>query len=106
MKILDFLKGAVPRQYEQEQFFVSAIAMLRELDRKNKLRRELIDPSIAHRYEGNFFGLLKHLRVPEWQKYFVLNINHLTDPVDFDGEQTEIKLIPDNALTALVSQWR
>lgn len=45
-----------------------------------------IEPHIALKYEGDFYGALIELRVPPYLFYVILRMNGLYNPSDFNGE--------------------
>lgn len=60
---------------------------------KNKYNIINIEPSQAYAYSGNFYGLLKELKVPEELFLLTLYLNDYTSPDQFNGEKYTI-IIP------------
>lgn len=50
-----------------------------------------IDPNIAYKYQGNFYGLLNELMINPKLYLFTLYLNKLTSPVEFNGNMLIIK---------------
>lgn len=45
-------------------------------------------PDIAYKFQGNFFGLLRHLgNIPPSLFTFTMYINGMTNPYEYDGEK-------------------
>lgn len=53
-----------------------------------------VTDAIAYKYQGDFYGLLETLSVEKVHQYFIMVFNELSNPVDYDGVKTSIK-IPD-----------
>lgn len=51
-------------------------------------------PGIVQHYKGDFYGLLVYMNVVPHMQWYFLRINGLSNPLDYDGIQTEI-IIPD-----------
>lgn len=51
-----------------------------------------VTPGIAYKYQGHFYGLLKHLNVDPSLYLPSLYLNGLTSPYDYDGKQISIKI--------------
>ncbi len=63
------------------------------LSRHNTYEVVVVEPGMAYKYQGNFYGLLKELgRVPVNAYLYALYINGLTNPNNFDGEAKSIKI--------------
>lgn len=58
----------------------------------DKYELRMIDPGVAWSFQGNFYGLLDHLRVDPQLFLITLYLNGYTSPFDFDGETSSIKV--------------
>lgn len=56
----------------------------------SKFSREIIEPGVAYKYQGDFYGLLSHLNVQSHLLLPSLYLNGLASPYDYDGRTTEI----------------
>lgn len=53
---------------------------------------KVVEPGLAYRYQGNFYGLLKELTVPDYLYMNTLYINKLVSPLDYKGEGGVVKI--------------
>ena len=51
-----------------------------------------ITPDMSYRYQGNFLGLLKELKVSSSLYLFTMHLNGIYNPTDFNGTMTSIKI--------------
>jgi len=51
-----------------------------------------VEPDIAYRYEGDFYGLLKTMRVPAQYHWIILRLNNMVHPADFKEIGTAIMI--------------
>ncbi len=51
-----------------------------------------VNPGVAYRYQGNFFGLLRELNVTTNLFVYTLYLNGYNNPVDFNGDTYTIKV--------------
>ena len=63
-----------------------------------------IDPQLAIKMKGDFFGLLNLFSVPVELYQVTLDINNLFSSEDFDGSATEIKLIKEKYIADLLNR--
>ena len=61
------------------------------LDLKTKFNVTLIEPHMALKYEGNFYGLLKEIGTPISLYLQALYINRLTHPTDYRSSMLVVK---------------
>jgi hypothetical protein len=106
MRLLSLSSKPVNKKYYSEQFIVASMAIIRDHIKRNGPELRELEPSIAYRYQGNFFGLLKFLDIPDWQKYLTLHLNGLFDPSDFTGDDNLIQLVPTASLSGILNQWK
>lgn len=52
----------------------------------------MIEPDVAFKYQGNFYGLLKYLNVEPKLFVLTLYVNRLNNPIDYKGEAGSIKI--------------
>ena len=64
-------------------------------DDTRKYREELIEPAVAWKYQGDFYGLLNHMNIEP--KYWLpsLYLSGYTSPVQYDGEKLTILVAKD-----------
>jgi hypothetical protein len=55
-----------------------------------------IDPHLAQKYQGDFWGLLDELQVPKQYHPIITVLNGFTSPGDFTAEMLQLQ-IPDTA---------
>lgn len=53
-----------------------------------------IDPSVAYKYEYDFYALLTSLKIPKYHQWFVMRLNGMTSPEQFRAEKLGL-YIPD-----------
>lgn len=53
---------------------------------------EVVEPGIAYRYQGDFYGLLDYLNISSSLYLPTLYLNGLQSPYDYDGVETSIKI--------------
>lgn len=61
-----------------------------------------ISSVIANKYKGDFRGLLKHLKVPDAHIEANIYVNDLTSSTDYEGINTDIKLINPTELAPYI----
>ena len=75
--------------------------------RKNKSRVvDQVEPSIADKYIGDFYGLLAYYRIPVDHHYITTRLNGFTSSDDYDGSVIVIARISDEHLALLKNIWR
>lgn len=60
-----------------------------------------IPEAIAHRYRGDFYGLLRSMKVPMDLHYITLRLNGFTNSADFTGEALTVLLPNESELLSL-----
>lgn len=46
----------------------------------------VIEPHVAYKYEGDFFGALTDLNIPQYMHWTIMRVNGLYSPAEFKGE--------------------
>lgn len=66
---------------------------IRNEDRKS--RDEMVEPALAWKHQGDFYGLLQELQIEE--RFWVpsLYLSGYTSPVQYDGERLSIRIAKD-----------
>lgn len=54
-----------------------------------------VEAHIAHKYQADFYGLLRHYRVAEEIHWLILRLNGYTSPTQYDSDLFNI-LVPSN----------
>lgn len=68
------------------------LLILDRIDLENKFEAIVVDADQAYRYEGNFYGLLNHLNVPEDLFLQTLYVNRLTHPTEYKSNFRVLKI--------------
>lgn len=55
----------------------------------------LVEADVAYKYQGNFYGLLYELNVPQHLYVLTMYVNRLDNPIDYDGKPGTIKIARD-----------
>lgn len=90
-----------PSIYYQDHFrsMVEAhIPWLREHRDTNDLP---IEPKVAIRYQGDFFGLLTRLQFQQHLHWIIMRVNGLTNPMEYDHEMLELRIPSKDVLADL-----
>lgn len=63
-----------------------------------RARREsdvvVIQPHIAYKYEGDLYGALTELRIPQHLHWTVMRVNGLYSPTEFKGDEQVALMVP------------
>jgi len=62
-------------------------------DRKYRYNTITVDPALAYRHQGSFFTLLNELGVSPNDYVYVLHLNGLVSPLEYDGTMTTLKVL-------------
>lgn len=62
------------------------------MSRKKGYSEVAVEPHLAYKYQGDFYGLLNKLNVSKNLYLYTLYLNGYTDPNDFDGNRYLIKV--------------
>lgn len=65
-----------------------------------------VEPTVAHKYTGDFFGLLKHLRIPDHYHWFIAYANGVEDSQMYDGLLTDIIVIDNRPIDDFSASFR
>lgn len=55
-------------------------------------KEAFVEPNVAYRFQGNFYGLLRELNIDLHLYLPTLYVNGFTNPVDFKGSEKSIKI--------------
>lgn len=50
----------------------------------------VIEPHIAYKYEGDLYGALTELRIPQYMHWTIMRVNGLFSPTEFNGETVSL----------------
>lgn len=62
------------------------------IDYTYEFKEILVDPSVAYRHQGNFIGLMKDLGIANELYLFMMYINGINNPVEYDGILNRLKV--------------
>lgn len=65
-----------------------------------------VEDGIAHKYEYDFYGLLKYLGVPNAHHWIVMRVNNYTAPYEYRSDKTEILLPSSEAVGQIRRLYR
>lgn len=82
---VDF-KGGNPSETNDLLLYTDYLSQIKDHE------ETIIDPSMAFKFQGNFYGLLRELRVPGTYFIATLYLNNLTNPLDYKGKAGGIKI--------------
>lgn len=60
-----------------------------------------LDHQIAYKYEGDLFGALTELKVPEYMHWPILRMNGLSSPTHFNGDAIILMVPQQSVLSSL-----
>ena len=73
---------------------------------KDNIVTKIIEPVIAEKYVGDFYGLLHNeLKIPNYAYYIMLRINHIRSSLEYDGFR-EIKLLKPEAYETIYKSMK
>lgn len=81
-------------QVEDYLVFSDSIQYLDWLAKGYEFEQKIVTSDVADSYRGNFFGLLNHLDISPSQYFFVMHINGIKNPYDFNGQEVILKIPP------------
>lgn len=56
----------------------------------------VIDHQLAYKYEGDLYGALTELGIPDYMHWTIMRLNGLTSPVEFKGEAA-VLMVPQRS---------
>jgi len=62
-----------------------------------------IDPQLAYKFEGDFFGLLLQYNIKPYLHWVIMRMNGLTSPLDSEADINTL-LIPNDAVIEQIRQ--
>lgn len=65
-----------------------------------------VDPHQAYKYEGDFYGLLQVLKIPQDQHWLVMRVNDLTNPMDFPQDIQGVMVPDSDVIGRIVQRYR
>lgn len=65
-----------------------------------------VAPEDAKRNDGDLYGLLTYLKVPEEMHYPIMRVNNLYTPTDYRASTTELFYPDSNLLDNLLQRYR
>lgn len=66
----------------------------------------VIEDHVAHKYEGDFYGVLHHYRIYPYLHWITMRMSGLTNPSTYRGQIEYIVLPPENEIKKVVRQFR
>lgn len=64
-----------------------------------------VTPQTAAKYQGDFYGLLKHLNIGK-NHYLILRMNQLYSPLDYHSEHLFLKIPESNTVERYMAIYR
>lgn len=102
----DRIEDTSPNNFNLPGFRTALAMNVGVLAKDSNLVTLTVESTTAYAYTGDFFGLLKHLRIPDHYHYFMAYINRIEDPQMFDGLLTDILLVNNTTLDQFSSAYR
>lgn len=65
-----------------------------------------ITPNIAYKYEGDFYGLLMTLRIPQQYHWITMRMNDLTSPTDMPENKIAFIQPSFDVVDQIISMYR
>ena len=93
MQLYKLTANVGPITYYSDEFRVWWDSFRHKLKQTNS-RVLNIQPTIAYKYQGDFYGLLDHIGIDKHHHYFVMRHNNLLHSTDYTGEELVVN-IPD-----------
>lgn len=109
MSLLDNLaaiSAGVPLVYEDPKFLMSFKHHVDQFANGANIFNMPIDAHLAHRYKGDFRGLIKAMGITEKYLGLISILNGIDDSTQFNGELATLTLLDDDALEGLAEQFR
>ncbi len=61
----------------------------------------IIDHQLAYKYEGDLFGALTELGIPDYMHWTIMRLNGLSSPTEFRGEAAVLMVPQRSTFTSL-----
>lgn len=63
----------------------------------------VIEPHLAYKYEGDLYGALTELRIPQYMHWTIMRLNGLFNPAEFNGETVSLMVPTRETLQQLAA---
>lgn len=93
MSVMNQMLGPGPQFYYTEEWRLLVETHLTWLRSQTVSDSVIIDHQLAYKYEGDLYGALVELGIPEYLHFTILRMNGLVTPVDFPAEPV-ILMVP------------
>lgn len=90
-----------PNPKLQQNFYYFIDGYLPFIIKEKKYYEQSISPNLGYKYQGDFFGLLYELNIPEHVHYLILRLNGMTAADDYDETHLVIKVPTLELITEL-----
>lgn len=104
--LLDRITDPSPINFNTPSFRHALVMNNARLTRPENVLAFRVEPTIAHKYKGDFFGLLKHLRIDDQYHWFIAYVNGIEDSQMFDGLKTDITIVDNRPIDDFSSAFR
>lgn len=90
--MLDRLITAGTYRMPSYTYFNDRLTYMDYIDRKYTYEEVVVAPMDCYRFQGNLYGLFKHLGIIESLLPFALYLNGFTNPTSYDGTKMTFKV--------------
>lgn len=63
-----------------------------------------VDKPLTFRYHGDFYGLLKELRIPYDYWWYIMRLNGMRSPTEYQGAST-FRLVNTGLIESILRNW-
>ena len=93
MSLIDNLPD-LENPFFDKDFFVVYLSLIPHMVKRGLYTTKAVEEVWAEVYQGDFYGLLQHLKIDNQYHRFILSFNELKTPLDYTLDRLSIK-IPD-----------
>ena len=103
MTVMNQMLGDGPRLYYSEEWRLLIETHLGWLRSRTASDSVVVDQQVAYKYEGDLFGALTELGIPDYMHWTIMRMNGLLSPVDFPAEPVVLMVPLRETLTQLAA---
>ena len=75
-----------------KNFFMVYLSLIPHMVNRGLFTTKAVEEVWAEVYQGDFYGLLQHLKIDKQYHRFVLSFNELKSPLDYTKDRLSIKI--------------
>lgn len=101
MSVLSLLRPSGPAFFYSAEWRLLVETHLHWLRAQNVSDQVVINEQLAYKYEGDLFGALTELGIPDEMHWTILRMNGLTSPTEFKGDAAVLMVPSRETLNSL-----